>query len=149
MANEISLFNFEKEENILTRELNDLTGWPHTSEKMGQNYALVGGMTKLYLIDLINLNIINQIENFENQSILFFNGYIFAGGRDNNEVNILQYKFKEEEKSLEKISELKLKNIIDGVSEILFLEEGKYPTLYVSSRQSSNNCLINIYGNNN
>ena len=58
MANEISLFNFEKEENILTRELNDLTGWPHTSEKMGQNYALVGGMTKLYLIDLINLNIL-------------------------------------------------------------------------------------------
>ena len=106
-------------------------------------------MTKLYLIDLINLNIINQIENFENQSILFFNGYIFAGGRDNNEVKILQYKFKEKKKSLEKISELKLKNIIDGVSEILFLEEGKYPTLYVSSRQSSNNCLINIYGNNN
>ena len=54
MANEISLFNFEKEENILTRELNDLTGWPHTSEKMGQNYALVGGMIKLYLIDLTN-----------------------------------------------------------------------------------------------
>ena len=73
--------------------------WPHTSEKIGQNYALVGGMTKLYLIDLIYLNIINQIENFENQSILFFNGYIFAGGRDNNEVKILQYKFKEEEKS--------------------------------------------------
>ena len=103
-------------------------------------------MTTLYLIDLTNLNIVNQIENFENQSIFFSNGYIFCGGRADNVVKILQYKFKEEEKTLEKISELKLNNIEDGVCEIVFLKQEKYLTLYVSSRQSSNNCPINIYG---
>ena len=102
-------------------------------------------MTKLYLIDLTNLNIINQIEIEQIETILFFNGYIFAGGKSGDEVKIFQYKLKEEEKTLEKISELKLKNIIDGVSEILFFKYGKYPTLYISQRHSSNNCPINIY----
>ena len=82
----------------------------------------------------------------EIESILFFNGYIFCGGKANNEVKIIQYKFKEEEKTLEKISELKLNNIEDGVCEIVFLKQEKYLTLYVSSRHPSNNCPINIYG---
>ena len=102
-------------------------------------------MTTLYLIDLSNLNIVNQIENFQNESILFFNGYIFCGGRSDNDVKIIQYKFKEEEKTLEKISELKLKNIIDGVCEIVFLKKEKYFSLFISSRHPSNNCPINIY----
>jgi hypothetical protein len=101
MANEISLYNFETGQNILTKNINEITGWPHTSAKIGQNYALVGGITKLYLIDLTNLNIINQIEIEQIESILFFNGYIFASGKSDNEVNIFQYKFKEEEKTLE------------------------------------------------
>lgn len=146
MSEEISLYNFETGQNILTKNIKGITGWPHTSEKIGQNYALVGGMTKLYLIDLTNLNIINQIEIKQIESILFFNGYIFAGGKSGDEVKIFQYKLKEEEKTLEKISELKLKNIIDGVGEILFFKYGKYPTLYITSRTSSNNCPINIYG---
>ena len=149
MAEEISLYNFETGQNILTKNINGITGWPHTSEKIGQNYALVGGMTKLYLIDLTNLNIINQIEIKQIESILFFNGYIFAGGKSGDEVKIFQYKLKEEEKTLEKISELKLKNIIDGVGDILFFKYGKYPTLYITSRTSSNNCPINIYGYHN
>ena len=70
MADEISLYNFETGENVLTKKINEISGWPHTSEKLGQNYALIGGMVKLYLIDLTNLNIINQIENFQNESIL-------------------------------------------------------------------------------
>ena len=106
-------------------------------------------MTKIYLIDLTNLNVINQIENLEIDSILFFNGYIFAGVKSDNEVKIFQYKFKEVEKILEKISELKLKNIIYGISEILFVKYGKFPTLYISSKQSSNNCPISIYGYHN
>ena len=146
MSEEISLYNFETGENVLTKKINEIQGWPHTSEKISQNYALVGGMTTLYLIDLSNLNIVNQIDNFQNESILFFNGYIFCGGRSDNDVKIIQYKFKEEEKTLEKISELKLNNIINGVCEILFLKQEKYLTLYVSSRHSSNNCPINIYG---
>ena len=151
MAEEISLYNFETGQNILTKNLKGITGWPHTSEKIGQNYALVGGMKKLYLIDLTNLNIINQIEIEREriESILFFNGYIFAGGKSGDEVKIFQYKLKEEEKTLEKISELKLKNIKDGVGEILFFKYGKYPTLYITSRTSSNNCPINIYGYHN
>lgn len=107
MANEISLYNFKTGQNILTKKINEIKGWPHSSEKIGQNYALVGGGTKLYLIDLTNLNVINQIENLEIDSILFFNGYIFAGINSDNGVKIFQYKFKEEEKTLEKISELK------------------------------------------
>ena len=146
MADEISLYNFETGENVLTKKIKEISGWPHTSEKISQNYALVGGMTTLYLIDLTNLNIVNQIENFENQSIFFSNGYIFCGGRSDNDVKIIQYKFKEEEKTLEKISELKLNNIEDGVCEIVFLKQEKYLTLYVSSRHPSNNCPINIYG---
>ena len=149
MAEEISLYNFETGQHILTKNINGITGWPHTSQKIGQNYALVGGMTKLYLIDLTNLNIINQIVIEQIESILCFNGYIFAGGKSGDEVKIFQYKLKEEEKTLEKISELKLKNIIDGVGEIIFFKYGKYPTLYISSRTSSNNCPINIYGYHN
>ena len=145
MAEEISLYNFETGQNVLTKKINEISGWPHTSEKLGENYALIGGMVKLYLIDLTNLNIINQIENFQNESILYYNGYIFSGGISNDEVKIIQYKFKEEEKTLEKISELKLKNIIDGACEIVFLKKEKYLTLFISSRHPSNNCPINIY----